>query len=231
MKIIALSFCSVIIPAFATNSSCPQSASQKASSVGCEALETNFTNVSRASLSAGSSLGAVSPETTSSGAIHVTVGELGSTAADALDVVTPAAGSSTTSSTSPTTAKAQASAASNSWMIPTQYLNQLAGESQGTSGSSLPTVPGTIPSGGTEPEGSLPVPTFVLQPQGSLGSWIIPAAYLESLGVTVNMGSDPFDPGGATPEANSIALIGSGLIFLSLIAGFTRKKHLKKSGA
>jgi hypothetical protein len=45
------------------------------------------------------------------------------------------------------------------------------------------------------------------------------------------MGSDPFDPGGATPEANSIALIGSGLIFLSLIASFTRKKHLKNSRA
>jgi hypothetical protein len=58
---------------------------------------------------------------------------------------------------------------------------------------------------------------------------MIPAAYLQSLGVTVfdPVGSPLFPGSLDAPEANSIALIGWGLIFLSLGAGLTHKKRLR----
>src|ERR1700722_3237323 len=184
----------IIIPAFSSNTSCPQGG-QLSSIVGCQTFDAMLANVSSASLSSSSSdVPTVSLMPATSSFSELLVSPTQPSLAPAAESVLSIPSSSNIFS---------APSFSQDFFIP--------------------------PSSSFE---SVPTTTFTsslsnsLGTTGSLGSVILPSQFNVSLpfGLGVSPGADPIGGSVGSPEAGSVLMIGSGLIFLSLVSTAIRKK-------
>jgi hypothetical protein len=189
MKSLIFGFCVVVIPAFSSNTSCPQGG-QLSSIVGCQTFDSMLTNVSSSSslVSPSNEVPAISVMPGTSPFSDLLVSPAPSTVSPSADTSAPSL---------PSSSMFSAPSFSQDIVIPPS-----------SSFETLPTI--SLSSGlGSSLGASLP-----------LGSVILPNQF--NIGLPIGVGVTPSDPftGAAfdSPEASSIAMIGAGLIFLSLTA-------------
>jgi hypothetical protein len=169
MKLIMLGLCSVVIPAFASTSSCPV----YSSSLGCPVMDANFLSVSAYTVSSSE---AVIPATS--------VNEAALPDVSAIDF--------------PTVNVSEADLAS-------------------------------VPEIGSDPMSSSigqQVVYYASSLSSSVGLLEMPESLMDPPGMSLDNSVDTVDT--ITPETSSVAMIGSGLIALSLLANSTRKMRRRK---
>ena len=199
MKFIVLGLF-VIIPAFASTSSCPQT--QYSSQVGCQAMDSLLASISS-----------------------------GSVATSSDDTSNFAASLFTPESTSESVAVVPPSATIPASTDPISLLDNSYTASSLTSTVNAESLLGYNPSpqiSVTEPSTSLA--NELVMDQVSLSTVIVPTEFLNlSQGLVVNPSSynfvGPFDSDPGVPETGSIAMIGSGLMILSLVSTMNRRKR------
>src|ERR1700722_3619678 len=183
MKSLILGLCVIVIPAFSSNTSCPQGG-QLSSVVGCQVFDSMLANVSSTSLSSSEEAPAVS--------------------------VTPAASAFSELLVSPLQAPTAGTVPSSAVSFSAPSFSEDIVIPPSSSFQSIPTTTFTSSLGTSLATG------------GSLGSIILPSQFNVSLpfGVGVSPGVNSIgnaDPSGV-PEASSVAMIGAGLVILSLAA-------------
>jgi hypothetical protein len=195
MKFIVLGLCLTVIPGFASTSSCPQE--QYSSLVGCQAFDSLLASISPGSVVSDDPTNFASslftPEPTSQPVV----------------VVPP-------SSVMPSTNAL--SLLDESSTTPQLNANSLL--------TSIPQVSITSPDTSS-------LANELLMAQIPLSTLVVPTGYLNeiqgnTLGSTSFSFTDPFvnsDPPSSVPETGSIAMIGSGLVVLSLVATATRRRR------
>jgi hypothetical protein len=189
MKSLIFGLCVIVIPAFSSNTSCPQGG-QLSLIVGCQTFDSMLANVSSSSLASPSyEVPAVSVMPGISPFSELLVSPVPS-------AVSPAASSSIFSAPS---------FSPDIFIPPPSFFE------------SLPAISFT-----TGLSNSLGMG------QVSLGSVILPSQFIIGLpvGIGVTPGSlfDPIVGDVGAPEASSVAMIGTGLIFLSLVSTAARKR-------
>jgi hypothetical protein len=189
MKILVLGLCSVVIPAFATNSSCPPVTSiQVSAAVGCQALDSGFANIASSPSPAAPQL----DETSFASSLFPAVSM-----------------NSLVTVTSPTIGIESSDLVAN-----TGTLSALAFEA-------------TPPSAITQ-QNTFSIASAFPEVEVSLSGFVLPSAFLQNP-ASQDFLEDSF--GSDLPEADSIGLIGSGLVCLSLVANVTRKRKKRNTGS
>jgi hypothetical protein len=197
MKNLIFGLCVVVVPAFSSNTSCPQGG-QLSSIVGCQTFDSMLANVS-------SSSSLVSPEVPA-----ITVIPSTSTFSDLLVTPAPSTVSPAVDTVAPTI--------SSSSMFSAPLFSQDIVIPPSTSFESLPTTSFTSGLSSSLGMGQVPLGSVILPSQFNVGLPI-------GIGVTPIGTSDPFTGDAlGTPEASSVAMIGAGLICLSLISTAARKR-------
>ena len=196
MKFIVLGLCLTIIPAFATTSSCPQT--QYSSLVGCQAFDSLLASTSDSSV-----VTSVDDPTNFAASLLAPAPTV-----QPLPVVPPS--SSLSTSTNPLSLLNNAYTITN--ISPAALI------------SPSPSPQVSVASSSTSLANQL------LLDQVSLSSLVFPTVYLNvSQGLTPSPNSfdfaGPFSADPGVPETGSIAMIGSGLIFLSLVSMMGRKRN------
>jgi hypothetical protein len=197
MKSLIFGLCVIVIPAFSSTTSCPQGG-QLSSVVGCQTFDMMLANVSSSSLASPSDeVPAISVMPSTSPFSELLVSPVASAVSPAVETFVPSI---------PPSSMFSAPSVSQDIVIPPP-----------SSFESLPTI--SFNSGLSNSLG---------MGQVSLGSVILPSQF--NIGLPIGIGVTPgslFDPvtdALGAPEASSVAMIGAGLIFLSLLSTAARKK-------
>jgi hypothetical protein len=198
MKKIILGLCLVVVPAFSSTTSCPQGG-LLSSVIGCQTFDAMLGSVSTASLAS---------STFEPPAVSVTP----SASPFSELLVSPLQTSAPAAASSPFSVPSSSSLFAAPSFSPEAFIPS-------TSFQSLPTISYTSNLGNSI-GGSV-----------SLGSVILPSQF--NVGLPFGFGVTPgniFDPvtssAFVTPEASSVAMIGTGLLFLILVSARKRKKQL-----
>jgi hypothetical protein len=198
MKFIVLGLCLTVIPGFASTSSCPQE--QYSSLVGCQAFDSLLASIST-----------------------------GSVATTSDDPTNFASSLFTPESTSQPVVVVPPSS-----VMPSINTLSLLDESSTTSQLNANSLLTSFPQVSITSPSTSSLANELLMAQIPLSTLVIPTVYLnETQGITVGSTSfsftDPFvDSDPSVPETGSIAMIGSGLVFLSLVATTTRRRRRLK---
>lgn len=175
MKKFVFGLCAFLIPAFGSNTACPQ-LTPSASGLGCSSVDSTFVSVSTSTISYSPDLSVVSTETPSYSSAMIPALTYSSVVEPTITVL----------------------------------------PSEGTSSASLSAV--SVLTSGSYPAGLL-----------SSSPIALPSQFLESLlnGSSLSP-TNSFSPSAVgAPEASSVAMIGTGLLILSLAAASSRKRRAK----
>ncbi len=205
MKVFVLGLCSFVVPAFATNAACPQitTVAQMLANFGCQTNDQNFTSVST---TVSTPAPVVTPIYTNTNPTNLAASLFSSPSLNASTLLSPSQVTQPPATViSPSTLFQPT--------VSTSSLSTLAFQSSSYSNLSSTVVAATY------------------------GNLAIPFQYLESLALGQNptysptytvltTNSSAASPlTGDAPETSSIAMIGSGLVLLSVFASLSRKRR------